>query len=560
MVAQAAQSHTTDTAMRASWLPLVIILLAQIQMGFNVTALNVSIGGIVDDFHTSATSVATALVIYSLAVAGFVMLGAKIGNRAGARLAFQVSIAAHGASMVLMAISVNIAMLYAAQALAGLAAAVTVPTLVVLIAANYRGRQQAQSLGLLAAAVPLAAVLAFLIAGFLGTAVGWRSSFGLIGVVAAVVLILSFRLAPVAALSGIVIDGVGAVLAAFAITLISLGCNYLNNWGVLLAAPGAPLNILGISPAPLMIVVGIMFGQAFFVWARKREAAGNTPLMPLALLDSRDERAATFSLLLIGAIGPAVNFLIPLYIQIVQGRSSLQTAVATIPYSLAIFVAASLVVRLYDRLTPRQIGCSGFVLVATGLTLLAFAIHNAWGTPLVILSLLILGLGEGMLITIVFNVLVSSSPKELAGDVGALRGTTNNLSTGLGTAVAAALVVGVLGSFVVGSAEEHPTIPPALVEEANLNNVDFVSDDDLEKHLAESTTATPEQIAAVVDINEDARLRALRLSFLVLASVALLGIIPASGLPPYLPEEVPSGERKEPVIPDAQQEAPAASG
>ena len=37
------------TFIKASWLPMVVIALAQIQMGFNVYALPVSIGGIVED-------------------------------------------------------------------------------------------------------------------------------------------------------------------------------------------------------------------------------------------------------------------------------------------------------------------------------------------------------------------------------------------------------------------------------------------------------------------------------------------------------------------------------
>ena len=52
-----------------------------------------------------------------------------------------------------------------------------------------------------------------------------------------------------------------------------------------------------------------------------------------------------FSLFIIAALGPAVNFLIPLYIQIVQGRNSLETAVSVIPYSLAIFAGTALIVR-----------------------------------------------------------------------------------------------------------------------------------------------------------------------------------------------------------------------
>jgi hypothetical protein len=47
------------------------------------------------------------------------------------------------------------------------------------------------------------------------------------------------------------------------------------------------------------------------------------------------------------------------------------------------------------------------------------------------------------------------------------------------------------------------------------------------------------QEAEIVDINVDARLMALKISFLVLASIALLAIVPAGGLPDYLPGEVP---------------------
>ena len=90
----------TPAVSRASWLPMIVIALAQIQLGFNVNALTISMGAIVDDFDTSATTVGTALVVYSLAVAGLVMLGARVGELIGSRLAFQVGIAAQGAAMV----------------------------------------------------------------------------------------------------------------------------------------------------------------------------------------------------------------------------------------------------------------------------------------------------------------------------------------------------------------------------------------------------------------------------------------------------------------------------
>ena len=538
MASKTQSAIRVENALKASWLPMLIIALAQIQMSFNVSAIPVSIGKIVEDFDTSPTTVGTALVVYSLAVAGFVMLGAKIGKLLGARLAFQIGVIVHGLSMALMALSVNTTMMFQAQAISGLAAALIVPTLVVLIANHYRGAQQSQSLGLLGAAQAGAGVLAFLVVGVIGTVAGWRPSFWLIAVIAVVVFLLSFRFKPVEREKGVRIDWVGALLAALSITLISLGFNNIQAWGLLLAKPDAPASVFGMSLSPIMIIVGVVLGQSFFAWSHRRQAQGRSPLIALEVLDSPPERAATFCLFIMAALGPAVNFLIPLYIQIVQGGTSLQTSVAVIPYSLAIFAAAALVVRLFDRLTPRWLGRLGFIVVAAGLVLLAYTIRNDWGTPLVILSLIIVGLGEGALLTLVFNVLVSASPKELAGDVGALRGTTNNLATGLGTALAAVISVSVLSLIIVNTVVETPAISPEIQEQLYLDNIDFISNDQLDEALEEADV-TPAQEAAIISINEIARLRALKISFLILAGVALLAIVPAGGLPDYTPKEIP---------------------
>jgi len=230
-------------------MPMIIIALAQIQLSFNIGALQVSIGGIVEDFNTAPTSVSTALVVYSLAVAGFVMLGAKLDKIIGSRTMFQAGVVVHGIAMGMMALSSTASRMIQVQGLAGLVAALMVPSLVVLIATHYKGKQQAQALGLLGAAQASASIMAFLIAGALGTFLIWRFAFGLLVFLAIAIFLLSFRLKPVARQSGLKIDWNGVALVAVAVALLSLGFNYLNAWGVLLATPNAPLNLLGLSPA-----------------------------------------------------------------------------------------------------------------------------------------------------------------------------------------------------------------------------------------------------------------------------------------------------------------------
>src|SRR5262249_58174583 len=131
---------------------------------------------------------------------------------------------------------------------------------------------------------------------------------------------------------------------------------------------------------------------------------------------------------IIVAMEGAINFAVPLYIQIVQGSPPFQTSIAMMPFMLTVFFTAILIVRLYGRFTPRQIATGAFLLVAVGTAWLAFVVRNDWSVPPVIAGLIVVGLGQGALVTLLFNVLVTASPKELAGDVGGLRGGTQTLA------------------------------------------------------------------------------------------------------------------------------------
>jgi MFS family permease len=102
---------------------MIVIAMAQILMSFNVNALPVSIGGIVASFDAPPTVVGTAIVTYSLFIAGFVMLGAKIGALFGSRSVFQAMVALFGAAMATMTLSPSANMMIAAQGIAGFAAA-----------------------------------------------------------------------------------------------------------------------------------------------------------------------------------------------------------------------------------------------------------------------------------------------------------------------------------------------------------------------------------------------------------------------------------------------------
>jgi len=531
-------------ALRASWLPMAVIAMGQMLMSFNVAALPVSMSGMVERFRTAPTTVGTAIVMYSLGVSGFVMLGAKLGQRFGSKIFFQAAVVLFLLAMILMVVAPTAPIMIAAQGLAGLAGAALVPSLVALIANHYRGAQQAQAVGFLGSARAIAGVLAFVIVGFVA-AIDYRLAFGLLIVHASVLLLLSFKLKPSAPRPEVKIDVVGVVLAAVGIIMIAFGFNNLRGWGALLATDAAPADVLGVSPAPIMIVCGIVILGGFFFWSHRRQTGGRTPLLALEVIDSPKEWAAVVALFLIVGMEGAINFSVPLYIQIIQGRSSMATSIAMMPFMLTVFFTAFLVVRLYKRVTPRQIARLGFGLVFIGTLWLAFVVRNDWSVAPVIVGLVITGLGQGALVTLLFNVLVTASPKELAGDVGSLRGVTQNLAAAVGTAVIGALLVGLLSAIILGKLSSNIVLTPELQAQLDLETINFVSNDRLQSVLSE-TDATPEQVTEAVRVNTEARLRALKIGFLTLSGLALLALLPASWLPSYKPGEIPpeKGVRK----------------
>jgi MFS family permease len=191
-----------------------------------------------------------------------------------------------------------------------------------------------------------------------------------------------------------------------------------------------------------------------------------------------------------------------------------------------------------------------FALVGAGMLLLAFTVGAEWSTLTVIIGLILVGLGEGTTLTLLFNVLVAASPKELAGDVGALRGVVNNVSSALGAAFAGVVAVGLL-AMLITTAFARSNLPASLEREINFDQIDFVSNDQL-KEVLSRTSVAPEQVDEAVAINADARLRALRATFILLAALSLLALIPSTRLPDYKPgersaEDMVAGRTPEPA-------------
>jgi predicted MFS family arabinose efflux permease len=529
----------TDVSARspASWMPMIVITMAQVLLLLNVTALKMCIDGLVDSFGAPASSVKSAIVIYSLVVAALIIVGARIGEHFGPRAVFSSTIALFALAMTIMAVSPGPRTMFAAQIVAGVAAAAMVPTLVMLVGANYSGERQSRALGWLGAAQAMGIVPAVFLAGLLSTWVGWRYTFGAFVLLALAIYPLSFSLQPDAVRKPVSIDTVGLTLAGGAILLIGAGFGNLTDWSALIAGGRSPDRDYNLSFAPLAIASGVLLLKAFLMWSARYEASGGKPLIAIDVFSSARERSALFAIFLIGVIGSAITFVIPLYIEVIQGRNSLYTAIAIAPFALSGFAGAILVMRLRNHLRPRQVAQYAFASVALGSTLLGGTIHNDWSDIAVILSMALAGFGEGALATLLFKLLAS---RARAGAVAPLCGTAEYLAAGVGTSLASALVIGVLAGSAQRELSENPLLTRELASQVDLDRTSFISNDRLLDKL-QVVAATESQMAEAVRINTEVRLHSLKVCFFTLAGLALLALLPSAALSGYADEPEQAG-------------------
>ena len=98
--------------------------------------------------------------------------------------------------------------------------------------------------------------------------------------------------------------------------------------------------------------------------------------------------------------------------------------------------------------------------------------------------------------------------------------------------MATAIAVSTLGLFVARDVAASPVFSEKLVREVNLDNADFITNDQL-KGVLEQTSATPAEVDSAVEVLSNARLDALQLTLMLLAALALLAIVPAGGMPDF---------------------------
>jgi EmrB/QacA subfamily drug resistance transporter len=518
------------------WRPLIVLSLAQFLMVLDQAVMNVAISQLVEDFDTTVTTIQGVITLYALVMATLMITGGKIGDIIGRRRAFVVGLVIYGAGSALTAASWSVpSLIFGWSILEGIGAALVMPALVALLAANYTGRDRITAFGVIGGVAGVGIAAGPIIGGFFTTTLSWRWVF--VGeVIVAVIIVLAARLIVDAKLVGRRpnLDIVGSMLSALGLGLIVFGMLQASSWGWL-APKQSPIEPFGFALTPFVILAGAIVIWGFFRWQAHRVREGLDPLVRVELLSVPPLRSGLSCFLSQNLILLGIFFILPLYLQIVLGFDALETGIKMLPISIAMFITSSSGPLLAGRFGPKRVVQAGFALLIVAAFSMLQSIKPELDGVAFGLALALLGVAMGLIASQLGSVIQSSVGPEDRSEAGGLQYTAQQLGSAIGTALIGAIVISALVAAFVSNISNEPQIPAELSDaiEVDVNTgpgASFVSADDVEDGLVEAGVADADTDAVVAEYR-DAQLGALKIGLLLAAFLSVVSLAFTRNLP-----------------------------
>ncbi|MFJ5646200.1 DHA2 family efflux MFS transporter permease subunit [Streptomyces sp. NPDC093223] len=419
----------------------------------DATVVNVGVPDIRASLGASLDETVWVNSAYALCYAVPLLLAARLGDRYGPRRIFLTGLAGFTTASLACALSRSPAVLIAARAVQGLAAALIAPQTMSMIVRMFPAERRGKALGVWGAVGGAAMAAGPVIGGLLITWTGWRGIFlvnipaGCVGWIAASQLLPDWRPAGEHRLDpwGVALSGLGLSALVFG---VQSGEAY--GWG----------KVAGPMTVPSLLAFGVLC-LAVFVWWQ--HYGTRQPLLPLRLFHNRNFSAASVAG---GAMGAAMGGLfLPLmiYLQSDLGYSPLAAGAVTVPMFALSSLCARSAGKRSDSTSPLAPAALGFALLIVGTATLAWLLRPGIGLWALMPSLLVAGIGIGLVTAPLAGIATRTLEPSLVGAASGVFNTARQLGGAFGSAATGVLLQAHLGSTPTTAAQGALAFPVAML-------------------------------------------------------------------------------------------------
>jgi EmrB/QacA subfamily drug resistance transporter len=443
--------ETTDAGKPNRWL-LPVLLVAQLMVILDITAVNIALPHIAGDLHLSGSSISWTITSYSLIFGSLLLFGGRAADLLGRRRMFLTGLVIFTTSSFMSAMATSAATLFAARAGQGLGAALLSPAALSIITAGFDGEARAKAQAAWGAVGGAGAAIGVLVGGILTQATDWRTIFYVNIPVAALLFVASLKLVPADTRKprwrGL--DLPGAALATTSLAALVYGITQANSAGW----TSVQTHLCGLGG-----VAGLI---AFAVYERHADR----PLLRVGRIADRAVGGGlALQLVAAGSIF-GLFLLCSLYLQNVLGWGPLNTGLAFIPLAVAAGIGAHLAGHAISKHGVRGPLAGAFVVAAIGMFLLSRVGPSGSYVADLLPGMLIAGLGLGMAVVTVSMSVLAGARSEEAGMISGLASTGHEIGGTVGIAIFSTIAAGASGAILgpqVATGIGHAFLIAALV-------------------------------------------------------------------------------------------------
>jgi EmrB/QacA subfamily drug resistance transporter len=413
---------------KGSGLLLFVLLIAQLMVILDITAVNIALPSLAADLDLTGSSISWTITSYSVIFGSLLLFGGRAADLLGRRRMFLTGLGIFTASSFASAMAGTAGALFTARAGQGLGAAMLSPAALAIIMTAFQGRQRAKALAAWGAVGGAGAAIGVLVGGLLTEFTDWRMIFYVNLPVAAALAIAALRVVPADTekprWQGL--DLRGALLATSSLGAIVFSITQAGSVG-------------WASAQTILVATGGLAGLAAFAVFERRTA---TPLLRVERLADRAVGGGLFLMLAAAGSIFGLFLLSSLYLQNVLGMGPLATGLAFIPLALAAGVGAHAAGHIVSHNGVRGPLAGAFLVTAAGMTLLAHVGENGSYLRDVLPGMLVAGMGLGVAVVSVSIAILTGTRHEETGMISGLNSTGHEIGGTIGIAIFSTIAAG----------------------------------------------------------------------------------------------------------------------
>lgn len=345
--------RTRETSRRASykWLAFAAIAIGTFTSVADHGSIIVALPSIAQNFNTDLPTAQWVLIGYSLTVSALLLPMGRLSDIIGLKKVYLAGFAIFIIGAFLAGSSSSITEVIGFKVLQGVGAAMTQGTGMAMTLSTFEDNERGKALGLHLSLVGAGNVVGPAVGGFIVGFLGWQWVFyvnvflGFLAIVPAAI-ILDGKLYSSSSRGSNGFDWPGAALSSGLLVLFLMGVTNAPKFG-------------WTSPLIVAAFVAFVIFLALFIWWELRTSQ---PLFDVRMFGNRAFTLGTSAVFLAFIGQSSVRFLMPFYLQFVNGYSPSQIGVILIPAAFMMIIMGPISGRLSDRFGPRILTSGGLAI------------------------------------------------------------------------------------------------------------------------------------------------------------------------------------------------------